>query len=515
MDSYYYFAISSATIYIILLAVFSSSSNRSGLPRNWPLFGTLPALLANCHCLLEWATIVTERQGGTFQLKGSWLFPYEMLLTVDPNNVKYTSSTKFANFPRGVKSKEVFDIFGDGLFNAKSDEWNIHRKIIRAFFNHKQFGDISAMIALDKVEKGLIPVLENMANKGCSCTDVCGTVIDLQEVFQRYSYDLTHRIVIGSDPNSLSLQWPEIPYSSAMNDAMEAIFFRHLLPESIWKMQKLFALGREKSLSKARQVLNSFLARSLSEKRKEIGSRENIDNNFDLLTAYMIDGDRGIRTGECDRVDLNGSIHSLLLAGTDTTSSALTWFFWVLSQSASILLKIKEELKNNIPEEKVNKMHIFSQEELSKMVYLHATLCETLRLYPPIPFQTRCPIKPDILPTGHSVIPQKTMIIIPLYIMGRMTSVWGKDCAEFKPERWITENGEIKHEPSHKFFTFNSGPRICLGRELAFLQMKAVAAAIIHNYDLHILHAEDAKPINSVILHMKGGLHARLTRRWA
>ncbi|KAJ0098003.1 hypothetical protein Patl1_27587 [Pistacia atlantica] len=94
----------------------------------------------------------------------------------------------------------------------------------------------------------------------------------------------------------------------------------------------------------------------------------------------------------------------------------------------------------------------FDSKELNKLVYLHGALCEALRLYPPVPFQHK--------------------------------SIWGDDCLEFKPQRWISEKGRIKHEPSYKFLAFNAGPRTCLGKEVAFTQMKAVAAAIIHNYNV-------------------------------
>ncbi|KAK4364329.1 hypothetical protein RND71_015687 [Anisodus tanguticus] len=57
--------------------------------------------------------------------------------------------------------------------------------------------------------------------------------------------------------------------------------------------------------------------------------------------------------------------------------------------------------------------------------------------------------------------------------------------SEFKPERWISERGTVKHEPCYKFFSFNAGPRTCIGREVPFTQMKVVAAAkdLVHPHD--------------------------------
>ncbi|GMP26360.1 hypothetical protein CsSME_00002830 [Camellia sinensis var. sinensis] len=51
--------------------------------------------------------------------------------------------------------------------------------------------------------------------------------------------------------------------------------------------------------------------------------------------------------------------------------------------------QIREELKSNIPTKEANKWRLFSVEEVSKLVYLHSALCESLRLYPPVPFQHR------------------------------------------------------------------------------------------------------------------------------
>ncbi|KAL0395574.1 UNVERIFIED_CONTAM: Noroxomaritidine synthase [Sesamum calycinum] len=118
-----------------------------------------------------------------------------------------------------------------------------------------------------------------------------------------------------------------------------------------------------------------------------------------------------------------------------------------------------------------------------------------------------------MLPSGHYVHP-KMKILFSLYAMGRMDYIWGKDSKEFKPERWITERGTIKYEPSYKFLAFNAGPRTCLGKEVAFTQLKAVAAAIIHNYQVEVVKGHIVIPNVSVILYMKHGLKVRVSKRW-
>lgn len=149
---------------------------------------------------------------------------------------------------------------------------------------------------------------------------------------------------------------------------------------------------------------------------------------------------------------------------------------------------------------------------MSKMVYLHAALCEALRLYPPVPFEHKSPVQPEVLPSGAKVYTW-TKVLFSLYAMGRMEGIWGKDSREFRPERWITETGNVRHEPSYRFLSFNAGPRTCLGKDIAFTQMKAAAAAMIYNFKVEVVPGHVVAPKLSIILHMQNGLKVRVKRR--
>ncbi|KAI4323414.1 hypothetical protein L6164_023022 [Bauhinia variegata] len=107
----------------------------------------------------------------------------------------------------------------------------------------------------------------------------------------------------------------------------------------------------------------------------------------------------------------------------------------------------------------------------------------------------------------------KEMILISLYAMGRSEEIWGKDCLEFKPERWISEKGSIAYVPSYKFISFNAGPRTCLGKDLSFIQVKMVVSAILWNYRIHVVEGHPISPSISIVLPMKYGLKVRITKR--
>ncbi|XP_019183016.1 PREDICTED: alkane hydroxylase MAH1-like [Ipomoea nil] len=515
MASIDYFEIFVAFFCLVIWIILRDGYRR---PLKVPLFGMLPSLFLHVRKIHDRCAAVLSLHGGTFLLKGPWFTNLDILITVDPANVHYIMSGNFENFPKGKEFKKIFDVLGDGIFNSDLDLWKNQRKLARALIIHQRFHRYLVRTSWNKVEKGLIPVLEFAAGER-------GGVVDLQDVFQRFTFDTTCTLVTGYDPGCLSVDFPDVPFSKAMDDAEEVLFIRHLLPESLWKLQQWLGIGPEKKLSRACEILDQVIGKYITMKRQELiltyknqnpDNDINDENGFDLLTSYINNNDGETTMGlKFDDKFLRDTILNLMIAGRDTTSSALTWFIWLVSTHPEVEKNIRDELLTAVNSgEDPKKFRLFKAEELKNLVYLHAALCESLRLYPPVPFQHKSPLQTDILPSGHKVSPD-TRLMFSLYAMGRMQFIWGKDAKEFKPERWINwERGAVKHEPSYKFLAFNAGPRTCLGKEVAFTQMKAVAAAIIHNYHVRAVKNHDASPNVSIILYMKHGLKVRVQRRW-
>ena len=156
------------------------------------------------------------------------------------------------------------------------------------------------------------------------------------------------------------------------------------------------------------------------------------------------------------------------------------------------------------------------------MHYLHATISEGLRLFPPVPVDTKSSLKNDIMPDG-TFVAEGWFVTYNTYAMGRMKSVWGEDCCEFRPERWLEEEenggGIMVYRPENpfKFPVFHAGPRICLGKEMAYTQMKLVAATIIERFQVEVVKVvEEKNPpehVLSLTMRMKDGLKVRIKKR--
>ncbi|KAF8098515.1 hypothetical protein N665_0264s0019 [Sinapis alba] len=478
-------------------------------PWNWPVLGMLPALVLWSRRIdaLIW---VLEKSNLTFLFKGPRFARMDALITVDPANIHHILTSNFSNYIKGPEFKEMVDVFGDPLFAVDSELWKNLRLSSQVILSRQGFQNLSMSVTTSKIKDVLLPIFSRFSEEG--------TVMDLQDVFRRFMFDISLVTITGSDPQSLSIEMPEVELAEAFDNAGEAIVFRFIIPRFLWKLQNRLGLGKEKKLIEAGETFDRVCAKYIAAKREEIIRSQGIhhdhvhsdgESSEDFLTYYIkLDTSKYELLDPSDDKFLRDTILAIIMAIRDTTSSALTWFFWLLSKNPNVEAKIRQEINTNL----LPKSSIDRREFLNKLVYLHAAVYETMRLYPPLPFQRKTSIKSDVLPSGH-IVNANSSIIFLIYALGRMRSVWGEDALEFKPERWISETGELRHEPSSKFLVFNSGPRTCSGKNLAMVTIKTIVVEILQNYDIKLVKGQKIKPKAHLNLLMKHGLRVTLTKR--
>ncbi|AEE86013.1 putative cytochrome P450 [Arabidopsis thaliana] len=495
--------VSVAILCFLILHYFLFKKPHGRYPRNWPVLRMLPAMLKALHRIYDYSVKILETSDLTFPFKGPRFTGMDMLLTVDPANIHHIMSSNFSNYIKGPEFQDVFDVLGDSFITTDSELWKNMRKSYQAMLHSQEFQRFSMSTMTSKLKYGLVPLLNHFAEEG--------TTLDLQSVFGRFTFDTIFILVTGSDPRSLSIEMPEDEFAKALDDVGEGILYRHFKPRFLWKLQNWIGFGQEKKLTEANATFDRVCAKYISAKREEIKRSQGTSNggSQDLLTSFIkLDTTKYKLLNPSDDKFLRDNILAFILAGRDTTATALSWFFWLLSENPHVVAKIHQEININTDLSRTGN----SQENVDKLVYLHGALCEAMRLYPPVSFGRKSPIKSDVLPSGHKV-DANSKIIICLYALGRMRAVWGEDASQFKPERWISENGGIKHEPSFKFLSFNAGPRTCLGKHLAMTQMKIVAVEILRNYDIKVLQGQKIVPALGFILSMKHGLQITVTKR--
>lgn len=166
---------------------------------------------------------------------------------------------------------------------------------------------------------------------------------------------------------------------------------------------------------------------------------------------------RFLDLNETDPKYLRDIVLNFMNAGRDTTATTLSWFVYMMCKHPHMQERIAQEVKgaSQIKDAKsfTDLSAKLSDDVLDKMQYLHAALSETLRLYPAVPVDAKICFSDDTLPDGFSV-KKDDMVAYQPYAMGRMKFIWGEDAEEFRPERWLDEDGMFRSESPFKFTAF-------------------------------------------------------------
>lgn len=207
---------------------------------------------------------------------------------------------------------------------------------------------------------------------------------------------------------------------------------------------------------------------------------------------------------------LSDIVLNFLAAGRDTTSAALTWFFYAMAQNPQVGRKLRQELAYKVPTLVNGELLAPSLKQLQDLPYLEAAVKESLRLYPTIPANIR-EANQDVVLCDGTFIRKGTTVNFPSYALGRMEWVWGPDARQFRPERWIDDaTGKVISVSPYKFNVFLAGSRVCMGKGLAIAQIMMVAAGLLSRFHFEIVPGQDLAYSLQPTLKFKHGLRVRV-----
>ncbi|KAI9119651.1 hypothetical protein K1719_009527 [Acacia pycnantha] len=471
-------------------------------PPSYPIIGCLISFYRNRHRLLDWYThLLSKSDTQTIVIRR--LGAQRTVITANPSNVEFILKTNFHNFPKGKPFTEILgDLLGCGIFNVDGELWSEQRKIASHGFSTRSLKDFIIKTLEEEVQKRLIPLLESAS--------ITNQVLDLQDILKRLTFDSVCKVSLGTDPCCLDLSQPPPPLVQAFDSASAISAMRATAPVFlIWKLKRALNIGSEKSLKEAIKLVHESVLEIIRNKKKNINS---IQDDEDLLTRLLLTG--------YDEVLVRDLVISFIMAGRDTTSAAMTWLFWLISKHPDVEEMIEKEVKQVFEvEEGVKLMKPFDYKGLKEMNFLKACLCESMRLYPPVAWDSKHAAKDDMLPDGTAVKRGDRVTYFP-YGMGRMEELWGKDCLEFRPDRWFDEPvvdqarvGTMKHVSPFTFPVFQAGPRVCLGKEMAYIQMKYVVASIVSRFTIKPVCQNQPVFVPLLTAHMAGGFKVRVYQK--
>jgi cytochrome P450 len=225
------------------------------------------------------------------------------------------------------------------------------------------------------------------------------------------------------------------------------------------------------------------------------------EEHFDFLAMLL--GARDKETGApMPERELIDEVLTLIVAGHETTASALNWTWYLISQHPQVEARLHAEIDAaaELPAPALGQVEALS--------YTQQVINEALRLYPPGWLLSRRTIEADVL--GGFPVPAGTNVLLPLYLVHRHPAFW-KDPQEFSPERFAPEHEAER--PRFAYMPFAAGPRHCIGETLALYEMLMHLYLVARHFRLKWVPDKPVELEAQINLRTRFPLHMSLERR--
>ncbi|KAH7096732.1 cytochrome P450 [Auriculariales sp. MPI-PUGE-AT-0066] len=424
----------------------------------------------------------------------------DLYITTDERVVKHMLATSFDDFVKGdTQTLRLESFLGNGIFNRDGDLWRMHRTMTRPFFARERISDLHRA---DTHTNKLIDIIISHCESGPR-----HGALDIQDLFARLTMDNGSDFLFGQSLGTLDHPRPRADNAqigvkgnarrcAEFVNAFESMIFvnEDRAKTMIWMALEFFHDRNAKHVKIARNYVDGLITKAISRR----GSAETAETerqkvaDDETLLDFMI--------ASCeDKTIIRDELLNVMIAARDTTASTLTFATYLLCRHPEVYRKLRDEVFSICGRDRVPNL-----DELRQMRYLRAVINESMRLFPPISFNMRCPAKADSVvqlsdngEENNMYIPAGTPVLYIPLLMQRRKDLFGEDADDFDPERWLDPERVARYTKNpFMWIPFNAGPRICLGQQFAYNVGTLVLARLAQRFS-KIELAEDVQPAAS------------------
>lgn len=378
-------------------------------------------------------------------------------------------------FTRSRRLSTLIDELGfKGVFSAEGEAWKRQRKLV--------------MRALTpEAVKHFFPIIETVTQRleaKWRTAAAQGAAVDVPHDLKCYSIDVTTWLSMGVDVDTLTQA--DNPLQSDVEYWFATIGRRLAALVPYWRYVKLPADRRtDATLQRLEAAVVAFIGEARARLATDPGLRARPRNILEALVAA-----RDEPGSEFTDADVRGNVATMLFAGEDTTANAMSWLLYHLAGESEVAARVAAEADALLGA--ATRVEQFAQ--FDQLAYLEASAVESMRLKPIAPLQGVSTTQP--MDIAGLQVPAGQLI----FLMSRVVATSEAHFAEplrFRPERWLDEGenqGDRVDDTRRKIFPFGGGPRYCPGRYLAMVEIKAVVAMALRNFELQLaVHPADIR----------------------
>jgi cytochrome P450 len=402
--------------------------------------------------------------------------PRRGFLITNPADVRHVLQDNARNYHKSPLYQKLRMSIGNGLLTSEDGFWLRQRRIAQPAFHRPRLSGLAGTMA--EAAREAADAWEALASSG--------RPVDVDEEMMRLTRTVVLRTLLGGDLG---------PFAGKVDDAWTVI--NQHVGESFWSLGLTDWMhpDRRRRFEAARAVLRGAVEYVIAARRRDPSDRADLLSM--LLTAR--DEETGeTMTDEQVRVEVT----TFLLAGQETTSLALTWTWYLLSQHPPAQQRLEEEIDTVLG----GRPPDFA--DLASLPYTRMVVDEAMRLYPPAWGFSRQALADDRL--GGFRLPSGWLAFVIPYVLHRLPAYWPNPDT-FDPERFSPEQSADR--PKFVYLPFGAGPRQCIGNHFALIEAHLIVATLAQRYRLTLVPGHRVEPWPLITLRPRWGMPMFIERR--
>ena len=427
----------------------------------------------------EYLRQVAEQVGAIAKFK---ILTQSVNLVSDPALVREVLVTRAKEFPKADRDVSILSRFiGDGLVTTQGEIHKRQRKMSQPAFHAGRIGNYAETMA-DYSQK-MMTTWQN------------GEIRDLSEEMMALTMFVVSKTLFDTDMEQLRDDTQEIGEAI---DQVQALSDEAFDKPFLWPLWIPTRMNRK--TWRVRRVLDRTVMEMVKARRAEAIDGQ-VPDRGDLLSMLMLAEDEN---GEkLTDVELRDQLLTLFVAGHETTSNALTWTWYLLSQHPDIEARMHAEIDT------VLGGRAPSLSVLKQLPYVEMVLKESMRMLPPVWSLNARAVTEDTH-IGPYRVKKGEWIFVSPYAIQRNSRLYPEPL-RFDPERFSPENE--KEMDRYAYLPFGAGPRVCIGQSFAMMEAHLILAAIGQRYRFELMPDQKIDLNARITLSNKGGMHMRLVDR--
>jgi cytochrome P450 len=362
-----------------------------------------------------------------------------------PDYVRHVLVDNNRNYTKATYSNMFFNkVIGEGLLTSEGEVWRKQRRMMQPAFHHTRLAQLDEMIT--QATAAMLDQWEALYE--------AGRPIDLPREMAALTLTVTTRALFGVDLGDDVREVGEIVNRAAN------LLEKPSNPRLIESLNELIAL----------------VDRIIQQRKRDF------QDAGDLLSSLIMARDEQTGAAMGDE-QLRSQIMTLMLAGYETTASALTWTWYLLSKHPWAVERVRAEAREALHGRAPR------YADIEQLPYTRMVLNESLRLFPPAWTLGRRAVGEDQI--GGYTVPANTVIAVCIYTLHRHPAFWAEP-EQFTPERFSVENSAGRNK--FAYVPFGAGPRQCIGNSFGLMEACLIIACIAQRFEMQLIPGIEAEP---------------------